>query len=128
LTCASGIECETSYCTDDRGCYNLETEECKLQKIIIGVTGAVLGAGAIVGVVIAIAVCAAGTATASVATYNWATTGDFGLQNPLFEPATEVVQNPAYGRKSVWGKKKEVEKSQSGESLKSQSEDKDESD
>jgi len=130
--CSNGEQCNASYCSDDIGCFYEESEICKLETILIGVGAALLGAGAIAGIVIAAVVCAAGSTTAAVASYNFIENGEFALKNPLFEPATEVMQNPAYGRPSVWdnikrklsGKPKDnkVEKSQSGESMKSQSE------
>jgi len=88
------------------GCYQEESEICKLETILLGVGGAILGVGAIVGIVIAGVVCVGAATTASVATYNWVHTGNFDLKNPLYEPDTQVVQNQAYGRKSLFPQKK----------------------
>jgi len=65
------------------GCYQEESEICKLETILLGVGGAILGVGAIVGIVIAGVVCVGAATTASVATYNWVHTGNFDLKKSI---------------------------------------------
>jgi len=93
-------ECYVGYCNSTKevtdNCFFEQTDECAL-TVIVGVAGAtILGVGAIVGIIIAAVVCAAGTTTLAVLGFNGAFSGEFENKNPLYEKETKEGKNPLY--------------------------------
>jgi len=107
MGCITNDTCFVGYCDSQQGaiCINEELESCKVAKVAIAATVAVLGIGAIVGIIVAAVVCAGLSAAGAVAGYNLVYKGEFAHKNPLFQAETQTGSNPAYGRNSVFNQK-----------------------
>jgi len=97
-------ECYINYCdsskTDTDNCYYEQTDECKLTVVVASTGAAILGVGAIVGIVIAAVVCVGTGTTLAVLGFNGAFSGEFENKNPLYEKETKEGKNPLYKRNS----------------------------
>jgi hypothetical protein len=95
--------CYINYCdsskSDTDNCYYEETDECKL-TVIVSTGAAILGVGAIVGIIIAAVVCVGTGTTLAVLGFNGAFSGEFENKNPLYEKETKEGKNPLYKRNS----------------------------
>jgi len=107
IGCNNTDSCFIAYCDSQKGaiCISEELESCKLAKVAVTATLAVLSIGAIVGIIIAAVVCAAGSAVGAYAGYNYVFKGEFTNKNPLFQAETQTGSNPAFGRHSVFNQK-----------------------
>jgi len=96
--------CNSSMPDDASKCYDQELDSCIIAKIAV-TSASVLSVGAIVAIIIAAVVCAAGTTVTAYIGFTRGFAGVFENKSGIYEAETIQGKNEAYGRDSVFNQK-----------------------